>query len=111
MRKAQQLIQKAPLVPWSKDFHHTSLTLAKAAPRRSPRVTSGSSQTQSKIRVQKTYSIDDSLPPYSLLKTAEQSGALDIQPEKVIVFLQQYQQLPKRDGGFEQKLCVGMLFC
>jgi hypothetical protein len=90
-------------------FHASPSIAARPAPRMSPRV-AAAQPSNNRVRVKKTYSSEESLPPISLINSARKSGALVIESGKSLEFLRQYQELAARPTpGWEQNLCAGEL--
>jgi len=107
-RKSVPLIEKAFKLLGSRNFHAASYIQARPAPSRSPRVKASSQPRPGAIRVNKTYDVEESLPPIALLNAARKSSALDVEPDNALEFLRRYQEEPgKSSGGWEQRLCDG----
>ncbi|KUJ19077.1 HCP-like protein [Mollisia scopiformis] len=87
-------------------FHPTSIPKARPIARASPKTRARLQQQEGSIRVRQAPNIEDSLPPVVLLNSARKSGLLQIEPEKALDFLRQYQQLAVNPvGSWEQTLC------
>ena len=109
LRKSIPLVENGCRLVCLRGFHASPSIAARPAPRKSPRV-AAAQPSASTVRVKKTYSSEESLPPISLINSARKSGALVIEPVKALGFLRQYQELAARPTpGWEQSLCTGEL--
>jgi hypothetical protein len=109
LRRSMPLLENGCRLLCLRSFHASASITARPAPRKSPRV-AASQPSDSRIRVKKTYSSGESLPPISLINSARKSGALVIESGKALEFLRQYQELAARPTpGWEQNLCTGEL--
>jgi hypothetical protein len=109
LRKSMPLLENGCRFVCLRSFHAGSSIAARPAPRKSPRV-AAAQPSASTVRVKKTYSSEESLPPISLINSARKSGALVIESGKALEFLRQYQELSARPTpGWEQNLCTGEL--
>jgi hypothetical protein len=95
----------------NKSFHTASPIRAKNSPKRSPAVARKlGKSTPGVLRTKKSYHAEECLPPVALLQSARKSGALEIEVEKAVEVLREYQEVEATSSkGWEQKLCNGKL--
>lgn len=112
-RKSIPLIAKNCRLSYPKCFHTANLLLASRPVGKSPsvaRLVSKNSNSISKTKIRISYTDEDSLPPLYILRTAYKSGALDIEPEKALDLLREYQNRSGRSAvGWEQQLSHGKI--
>ena len=95
----------------SRSFHAVSLLAAKNSPKRAPTISRKLGNTTPVVhRAKKTYNPEECLPPIVFLQSARKSGALEIEVEKALDVLREYQELEGSSSkGWEQRLCNGKL--
>jgi hypothetical protein len=86
---------------------HVSSHLEAARSRPSPRIAKATVPPSGAIRVPKPSNSEDYLPPIALVSSASKSGAMDLEPDKAMEFLEAYvYNLKTSRKGWEQELCT-----
>ncbi|RDL37455.1 uncharacterized protein BP5553_04888 [Venustampulla echinocandica] len=105
-RRLVPVLQKCQRQLGSRNIHSTPRCNAAYSPT-VRKIRNGQSNQRAAAAPRQNLSVDEALPPITMLSVAKKSGVIDIEPEKALEFLREYTKASASStGDWEQKLCA-----